>query len=152
MFTDYYELLEIDLTNDQLIIRNAYKKQAILWHPDKNKSQNTTIKMQQINEAYIILKDINAKSLYDVEYIRYIKTKKEHEIITVIKNEHKNNFEKTNSNCENPNSFNFNIEDDLLINLINNAKQKAHELIEETKNDFITLTKAFLKGFIERKF
>ena len=85
-------------------------------------------------------------------WLWYIKTKKEHEIITVIKNEHKNNFEKTNSNCENPNSFNFNIEDDLLINLINNAKQKAHELIEETKNDFITLTKAFLKGFIERKF
>ena len=151
MFIDYYQILDISKTDNHTIIKSAYKKQAIIWHPDKNKSQDATSKMQLINEAYIILSDVNAKYRYDLEYDRYFKIKKERENI-VLKKENKDTFENDKSNKNKQTDFDFEIHDDILRNLINTAKLKAKKLAQETKDDFISLTKAFLKGFIERKF
>ncbi|MBU0613365.1 DnaJ domain-containing protein [Patescibacteria group bacterium] len=39
-------------------IKRAYKKLAIKYHPDRNKSEDTKRKMQQINEAYEFLKKL----------------------------------------------------------------------------------------------
>jgi len=79
MFIDYYKILEIEINASPEEIRAAFRKQAIRWHPDKNPGNDTTIKMQVLNEAYLILKDPEARKLYDIEYIKFkkIKTKVE---------------------------------------------------------------------------
>ncbi|MGY0426806.1 MAG: J domain-containing protein [Polaribacter sp.] len=68
MFRDYYEVLELNppATNSEL--KTAYRKQCIKWHPDKNPNQDTTKRMQLIIEAYLFLKDEEARRFYDIEY------------------------------------------------------------------------------------
>lgn len=51
-------------------IKTAYRSQAIKWHPDRNPGVDTTEMMQLINEAYLILKDADARKRYDSEYVR----------------------------------------------------------------------------------
>ena len=75
MFVDYYAILEISFDATQLEIKAAYKKQALKWHPDRNIGLDTTLRMQQINEAHLILKDAEGRERYDKEYKRY----KEHQ-------------------------------------------------------------------------
>ena len=76
MFIDYYALLEIDISASKSDIKKAYKHQALKWHPDRNIGIDTTKKMQEINEAYLILNDKDARILYNFEYVRYYEFKK----------------------------------------------------------------------------
>ena len=71
MFKDYYKLLEITQNATDEEIRKAFKTQAIKWHPDKNQDTDTTLRMQEINEAYLILKDKEGKNRYDSEYNKF---------------------------------------------------------------------------------
>jgi len=70
-FKDYYKILEVGKKSSIEEIKAAFKKQAIKWHPDKNPDFDTTSKMQEINEAYLILKDIEGRERYDKEYVKY---------------------------------------------------------------------------------
>ncbi len=64
-FNPYEELgLNIDATPQD--IRNAYKKQALRFHPDK--TEGNDIKFKRINQAYQILNDPFQKQLYDTKY------------------------------------------------------------------------------------
>lgn len=57
---DYYEILEIQENASSDKIRQAYIKQSLFWHPDKNISENATEKFQQVSEAYYVLRfDLN---------------------------------------------------------------------------------------------
>lgn len=67
-FKDYYSILQLDISATESEIKAAFKRQALRWHPDKNKGIDTTTKMQEINEAYLILKDTEARARYDVQY------------------------------------------------------------------------------------
>ena len=71
MFVDYYKILEIEKSSTQQEIKVAFRKQAIKWHPDKNPGIDVNEKMQLINEAYLILKDEEARNHYDIEYIKF---------------------------------------------------------------------------------
>lgn len=71
MFKDYYKILEISFGASAEEIKLAYKRQAMKWHPDKNPNQDVTSIMQDINEAYNILKNPITKQRYDDEYILY---------------------------------------------------------------------------------
>lgn len=73
MFTDYYSLLSIHTVASIDEIKKAYKEQAVKWHPDRNPGKNTTERMQMINEAYLILKDTEARQRYDREYALFRK-------------------------------------------------------------------------------
>ena len=68
MFIDYYSILEVDNESSFEEIKSAFRKQCIKWHPDKNLGKDTTEKMQLINEAYLILKDSEARAKYDIEW------------------------------------------------------------------------------------
>lgn len=64
---DYYELLDIapDASAEQ--IREAYRKLAFQYHPDKNPAGQEAIrKMQEINEAYATLIDPIKRREYDL--------------------------------------------------------------------------------------
>jgi molecular chaperone DnaJ len=65
MKRDYYELLGIpkDATADQ--IKAAYRKLALQYHPDRNKSPDAEEKFKEISEAYAVLSDNQKRSQYD---------------------------------------------------------------------------------------
>jgi DnaJ-class molecular chaperone len=64
---NYYAILGISPTASIDEIKMAFKKLAIQWHPDKNPNRDTTSQMQEINEAYLVLKSDNRK-IYDEAY------------------------------------------------------------------------------------
>ena len=57
MFKDYYKILEISPDADSATVKAAYRKQALRWHPDRHPNMDVKSIMQDINEAYAILKD-----------------------------------------------------------------------------------------------
>ena len=71
MFKDYYQILDIDPDSTAEEIRKAYKVASMKYHPDRNPGKDTTSQMQDINEAYAILKDDDKRSRYDQEYKRF---------------------------------------------------------------------------------
>ena len=70
-FKDYYAILGISRYSTADEIRTAYRTLSKKWHPDLNPGQDVTQKMQDINEAYAILKDSVKKGRYDNEYDNY---------------------------------------------------------------------------------
>ena len=62
---DYYKILGIPREASQSDIRKAYRKLALKYHPDKNKSPDATKKFQDIGEAYSVLSDDTKRRRYD---------------------------------------------------------------------------------------
>jgi curved DNA-binding protein len=61
----HYQTLGISESASQEEIKQAYRKLAKEYHPDKNPDANTKAKFQQIQEAYSVLGDPNKKINYD---------------------------------------------------------------------------------------
>lgn len=62
---DYYEVLGVQKTASAEEIKRAYRKLALEWHPDRNKSANATEKFKEINEAFEVLHDEKKRQSYD---------------------------------------------------------------------------------------
>lgn len=62
---DYYELLGITKNASDVELKAAYRKQALKWHPDRNKESGATEKFKEINHAYEVLSDQKKRSMYD---------------------------------------------------------------------------------------
>ena len=62
---DYYEILGLKKGASTAEIKSAYRKLALKWHPDRNKSANAEKKFKEINQAYQVLSDPKKKELYD---------------------------------------------------------------------------------------
>jgi len=62
---DYYDILGVSKTASDAEIKSAYRKMAMQWHPDRNKSTDAEEKFKEINEAYQILSDPKKKTTYD---------------------------------------------------------------------------------------
>ncbi len=139
MFKDYYKILDIPFESDVDIIKAAFKNQAKKFHPDKNKGVDTTKIMQDINEAYLILKDPEARNLYNNEYKRF----KLYETDLENKRHNKN---KPNSDSNSQYVFN----DELLKKWMNNARIQAESLVNQTFENFRIGTNAAINEMIER--
>ncbi len=68
MIKNYYKTLNIKLSSSQDEIKQAFRKLAIFWHPDKNSNPIAIEKMQEINEAYEILSNPVKRETYDKIY------------------------------------------------------------------------------------
>ena len=62
---DYYEVLGLTKSASAAEIKSAYRKLALQWHPDRNKSPDAHEKFKEINEAYAVLSDAKKKETYD---------------------------------------------------------------------------------------
>lgn len=65
MGKDYYDILGIKKGAPDEDIKKAYRKQALRYHPDKNKSPGAEDKFKEIAEAYDVLSDPKKKDIYD---------------------------------------------------------------------------------------
>ena len=65
MKPDFYETLGVKKGASKEEIKSAYRKQAMQWHPDRNKSPDAEEKFKEINEAYEVLSNDQKKTAYD---------------------------------------------------------------------------------------
>jgi molecular chaperone DnaJ len=62
---DYYEVLGVSQDADQKAIKDSFRKLALQYHPDRNKSAGAEEKFKEIAEAYAVLSDPRKRSEYD---------------------------------------------------------------------------------------
>jgi molecular chaperone DnaJ len=62
---DYYEVLGIPKQANKDQIKDAYRKLAMQYHPDRNKSPEAEEKFKEISEAYAVLSDEQKRQQYD---------------------------------------------------------------------------------------
>lgn len=63
---DYYTLLGVSPTADEIVIRAAYKALLRKYHPDVNPSADASAHTMKLNAAYEILGDLKRRAAYDV--------------------------------------------------------------------------------------
>jgi curved DNA-binding protein len=64
-FQDYYETLGVTADADAAAIKQAYRRQARLLHPDVNHTPEAHVSMARMNEAYEALSDPQRRAAYD---------------------------------------------------------------------------------------
>ena len=62
---DYYEILGVGKNATDEEIKKAFRKLALEFHPDRNKSKGAEDKFKEINEAYQVLSDPEKRKSYD---------------------------------------------------------------------------------------
>lgn len=65
MAKDFYKILGVSKSSTPDEIKKAYRKLAVQYHPDRNKSKEAEDKFKEISEAYEILSDPQKKQAYD---------------------------------------------------------------------------------------
>src|SRR3954463_2719799 len=64
--SDYYEVLEVQRTASDQDIKQAYRKLAMRWHPDRNNgSKDAEERFKSLTEAYDVLRDPDKRAAYD---------------------------------------------------------------------------------------
>ncbi|NIM25477.1 MAG: molecular chaperone DnaJ [Nitrososphaeria archaeon] len=62
---DYYEVLGVSKTASSDEIKSQYRKLALKFHPDRNKSEEAAEHFKEISEAYAVLSDGEKRKTYD---------------------------------------------------------------------------------------
>jgi DnaJ-class molecular chaperone len=143
-FKDYYSILNIGFLASEDEIKAAFRAQATRWHPDKNKGLDTTTEMQEINEAYLILKDSEARNRYDAQYLLFKRNTSTYSAST--NSENANNQNQTGkSSYENT--------DEVLERWMRNAQKQsitlAQQLVVELRDTSLRAIKGAGEGLLK---
>lgn len=125
MLPNYYRLFELDKAATKEDIKKRYRELAKKYHPDVNSSPDATSQMQQIQEAYYILYDDEARSRYNIQYDKVYNKKEE---TFSSKDYHQDN----NRNSRDNKDGTFSFDDPILEKWIINAKRQAADFIRTT--------------------
>uniref|UniRef100_A0A2P2IUY4 J domain-containing protein n=1 Tax=Rhizophora mucronata TaxID=61149 RepID=A0A2P2IUY4_RHIMU len=69
MGIDYYNILKVNRNASEDDLKKAYKRLAMIWHPDKNptaRRAEAEAKFKQISEAFDVLSDPQKRQIYDL--------------------------------------------------------------------------------------
>ena len=145
MFSDYYALLEIAISANQQEIKTAYRKQALKWHPDTNPGIDTNERMRLITEAYLMLKDLEARQKYDIQY-RKFKSEQEQKEQANYTNQQKTKTQSEQTQQDKAYTHtNFEFDDELLKRWTENARKQSVSLAKQTIEDLKGMVKVGLK-------
>ncbi len=64
-FKDYYKVLGVERGASEDDVKKAFRKLARKHHPDVNKAPGAAARMQELNEAYDVLRDPQTRAAYD---------------------------------------------------------------------------------------
>ncbi len=62
---DYYQILGVTKSASAEEIKKAYRKLALQFHPDKNKTKEADAKFKEVTKAYEVLSDSQKRQTYD---------------------------------------------------------------------------------------
>lgn len=129
MLPEYYKIFGLSKTATKEEIKRRYRELAKKYHPDINHSPDATAKMQEIQEAYYILSDDEARRRYDIQYDQIYGDKKE----TFQNSNTHNQTDQTKSDKTEQKSYEF--DDPILEKWILNAKRQAIEFVKNFYRD-----------------
>lgn len=62
---DYYQVLGVSKSASADEIKKAYRKLALQYHPDRNKTKEGEVKFKEVTKAYEVLADVQKRQTYD---------------------------------------------------------------------------------------
>ncbi len=62
---DYYQILSVSKNATPEEIKKAYRRLALQYHPDRNKTKEAEVKFKEVTQAYEVLSDPQKKQTYD---------------------------------------------------------------------------------------
>ncbi len=144
-FIDYYTVLEVPASSSAAEIKSSYRTLVKKYHPDINSRPDATAKMQLLNEAYLILSDVQAKGLYDGERKRYYE-----EMASKSQSRQSDSTQSANnagSKTESASEFHF--QSDILNDWIEKARKQAKDITAQAIKDTGGIMKEAGAGFVQ---
>lgn len=135
MFKDYYKILGVSQSASDYDIKAAYRSMSIKWHPDKNQGADAISMMQDINEAYAILKDKTKRERYDREYNIFSETQKYYKPTQYANTANRKSWE-----------YDYEVQDESLKEDIQSARKLAEELVREFLSSLKDVSKKAATG------
>lgn len=152
MFKDYYKILEISPDEDFAAVKAAYRKQALKWHPDKHPNMDVKSIMQDINEAYAILKDSQKRARYDEEYKFFRESQYSNsnpkDTQSSSEQSYKQNYSNQNHNKEywHEYHYEYDVKNEELKEDIRSAREYASKLVDEFFSELKRNSKLAVEG------
>ncbi|WP_192821087.1 J domain-containing protein [Rufibacter sp. LB8] len=142
MIPNYYQRLGLTKNATKEEIKKAYRSLALKYHPDRNKNKDAHQKFIEINEAYLILYDEEARIKYNREYDFYFKPKEASESTNSNQRQQESQYNRNNQRQnENEQAFS----DNDLNNWAKNARKQGQDFASMAFGEFSKQVIGFVK-------